>query len=86
MHWADTLVESVHTRLRTLPEDVSALFYSRADVERFEREAEMEPTPSLSPRRVRWADALETQIPVILKHHILRAKHSSRISEVDCVR
>ncbi len=79
-------MESVHTRLRTLPEEVSALFYSRADVKRFEREAEMEPAPSLSPRRVRWADALETQIPVISKHRILKAKHPSRISEVDCVR
>jgi len=86
VRWADTLVESVHTRQRTLPEDVFALFHSRADVECFEREAEMEPAPSLSPRRVRWADALETQIPVISKRRILKAKHPSRISEVDRVR
>ena len=46
---------------------------------RFKREA-------LSPRRVRWADALVTQIPVISKRRILKAKHPSRISEVDRVR
>ena len=86
MCWADTLVESVHTRPRTLPEEVPALFYSRADVKRFEREAEMEPAPSLSPRRVRWADAVVTQIPVISKRRILKAKHPSRISEVDRIR
>ena len=84
MCWADTLVESVHTRPRTLPEEVPALFYSKADMKRFEREAEMEPAPSLS--RVCWADALVTQIPVISKHRILKAKHPSRISEVDRVR
>ena len=78
VRWVDTLVESVHTRPRTLPEDTSALFYSRADMNRFEREAEMEPTPSLSPRWVRWADALETQIHIILKRHIIKAKHPSR--------
>ena len=86
MCWADTLVESVHTRPRTLPEEVPDLFYSRADVKRFEREAEMEPAPSLSPRRVRWADAVVTQIPVISKRRILKAKHPSRISEVDRIR
>ena len=35
---------------------------------------------------MRWADALETQIPVISKRRILKAKHPSRISEVDRVR
>ena len=39
----------------------------------------------MSPRRVRWADALVTQIPVISKRRILKAKHFSRISEVDRV-
>ena len=72
--WADTLVESVHTRPRTLPEEVPDLFYSRADVKRFEREAEMEPAPSLSPRRVRWADAVVTEIPVISKRRIIKAR------------
>ena len=40
----------------------------------------------MSPRRVRWADALVTQIPVISKRRILKAKQPSRISEVDRVR
>ena len=39
VRWADTLVESVHTRPRTLPEEVPAPFYSKADMKRFEREA-----------------------------------------------
>ncbi len=85
VRWADTLVVSVHTRPRTLREEVSDLYYSRADEERFKREAKTEPAPSLSPRRVRWADALVTQIPVISKRRILKAKHPSRISEVDRV-
>jgi hypothetical protein len=79
VHWADILVESVHTRPRTLPQEVSVFYYSRADMNRFERGAK-------SPRRVRWADALVTQIPVISKRRILKAKHPSRISEVDRVR
>jgi hypothetical protein len=79
VHWADILVESVHTRPRTLPQEVSVFYYSRADMNRFKREA-------LSPRRVRWADALVNQIPVISKRRILKAKHPSRISEVDRVR
>ena len=83
MCWADTLVESVHTRPRTLPEEVPAPFYSKADMKRFEREAEMEPAPSLS--RVCWVNALVTQIPVISKRRIFKAKHPSRISEVDRV-
>ena len=72
-------MESVHTRPRTLPQEVSVFYYSRADMNRFERGAK-------SPRRVRWADALVTQIPVISKRRILKAKHPSRISEVDRVR
>ena len=49
VRWADALVESVRTRPRTLPKDVSALFYSRADERRFRREAEAEPAPPQAP-------------------------------------
>ncbi len=58
VRWFDALVKFVHMRPCTLSEDVSALFYSRADKKCFQREAKMEPTPSLSPWRVRWADTM----------------------------
>jgi hypothetical protein len=42
VRWADSLVSSIRTRPRTLPEDVSALFYSEADEMRSRREVEEE--------------------------------------------
>jgi len=54
VRWANSLVESVRTRPRTLRKDVSSLFYSRADEKRFRREAERA-------REVEdeWCEALE---------------------------
>jgi len=52
--WAAALVASVFTRPRTPVEDVSALFYSRADEKRFRRDAETPPVED------EWCDGLET--------------------------
>ena len=49
VRWAEALVASLHTRPRTLRQDVPALFYSRADEKRFRREAETEPAPEVPP-------------------------------------